>query len=45
MLGFDELSTQIPVMFGVEVPKEVQGDYIFGQATLFEYQFKARPDV
>ena len=36
LLGFDEMRAQIPTMFGVELPKEVEGDYIVGQAILFD---------
>lgn len=36
LLGFDELRTQIPSMFGFELPKGLEGDYIIGQAQLFD---------
>ena len=36
LLGFDELRAQIPTMFNVELPKDLEGDYIVGQATLFD---------
>lgn len=36
ILRFDEMRAQIPTMFGVELPKEVEGDYVVGQATLFD---------
>ena len=36
ILGFDEMRAQIPTMFGVELPNNLEGDYIVGQATLFD---------
>lgn len=36
LLGFDELRTQIPSMFGFEPPNGLEGDYIIGQAQLFD---------
>ena len=36
LLGFDELREQIPTMFGIELPKDLEGDYLVGQATLFD---------
>ena len=36
ILRFDEMRVQIPTKFGVELPKEVEGDYVVGQATLFD---------
>jgi hypothetical protein len=36
LLGFEELREQIPSMFSVELPEEVEGDYIVAQATLFD---------
>lgn len=36
LLGFEELRAQIPSMFSVELPTDVEGDYIVAQATLFD---------
>ena len=36
LLGFDELRAQIPALFDVELPKELESDYIVGQATLLD---------
>ena len=36
LLGFEELRERIPSMFSVELPEEVEGDYIVGQGTLFD---------
>lgn len=35
-LGFDELRELVTGMFDFEIPKELHGDYIIGQATLFD---------
>jgi len=35
LLGFDELRELVAAMFDFEIPKEMQGDYLIGQATLF----------
>jgi len=36
LLGFDELRELVDSMFSFEIPQELQGDYIIGQATLFD---------
>ena len=36
LLGLDELRAQIPSMFSVELPADVEGDYIVAQATLLD---------
>lgn len=36
ILGFDDRRAQIPALFGVELPKDTEGDYIVGQATLMD---------
>jgi hypothetical protein len=36
LLGFDEMRAQIPSLFGIELPKNLEGDYIIAQATLFD---------
>lgn len=36
VLGFDELRSQIPTMFGIEIPADLEGDFIIGTALLFD---------
>lgn len=36
ILGFDELRTEIPSMFGFELPRGLEGDFVIGQARLFD---------
>lgn len=36
IVGFDELRTEVPSMLGIELPMELDGDYIIGQAQLFD---------
>ena len=36
LLGFEELREQVSAMFSIEIPKELERDYIVGQATLFK---------
>lgn len=36
ILGFDELRTEIPSMFGFELPRGLEGDFIIGQVRLFD---------
>ena len=36
LLGFGELRTELPSMFGFELPRGLEGDFVIGQARLFD---------
>jgi hypothetical protein len=36
LLGFDEQRTSLPSLLGIDLPTDMEGDYIIGQAILFD---------